>query len=89
MLLIFNGLSFLSTKARQHIFYLIFVTLPNFFIMADQKYITVRELCELLRLSRSTVYTLISEKKIPHFKLGGKILFDKEKIQNWIDSKSN
>lgn len=89
MLLIFNALSFLSTKAIQHIFYLIFVTLPNFFTMSVKQYLTVKELCEWIRLSRSTVYTLISENQIPHFKLGGKILFDREKIQNWIDSKSN
>jgi excisionase family DNA binding protein len=52
------------------------------------QYITVKELCEWIRLSRSKVYSLISTKEIPHIKVGGKILFDKEKIQNWIDSQS-
>jgi excisionase family DNA binding protein len=86
--LIFNALYFLSTKASQHIFYVIFVALLNFFAMTTQQYITVKELCEWIRLSRSKVYSLISTKEIPHIKVGGKILFDKEKIQNWIDSQS-
>jgi glycerol-3-phosphate dehydrogenase len=48
------------------------------------QYITVKELCDWIRLSRSKVYSLISTKEIPHIKVGGKILFDKEKIQQWI-----
>lgn len=50
---------------------------------------TVKELSQWLRLSKSQVYTLVAEKKIPYFKIGGKLLFDKEKIKNWLEEQSN
>lgn len=55
----------------------------------SKEYITLKELCAWIRLSKSHIYKLVSQNKIPHIKLGGKILFDKEKIQDWIDSQSN
>lgn len=56
--------------------------------MSQPEYITVKELSEWIRLSNSKIYTLIAEKKIPHAKVGGKILFDKEKIKEWIENQS-
>lgn len=54
----------------------------------NQDYITVKELCDWIRLSRSKVYLLVSQSKIPHIKVGGKILFDREKIKIWIENQS-
>lgn len=50
--------------------------------------ITVRELATWLRLSESHIYALISKKKIPFNKVGGKVLFDKQVIKNWIEQQS-
>ena len=50
--------------------------------------ITVRELATWLRLSESHIYSLISKKKIPFNKVGGKVLFDKQVIKNWIEQQS-
>jgi excisionase family DNA binding protein len=50
--------------------------------------LTVRELSKWLRLSESHIYSLISKKKIPYNKVGGKVLFDKQQIKNWIEGQS-
>jgi len=53
------------------------------------EYMNVTELSKLLKMSASHIYTLTSNKKIPHIKLlGKKILFDKVEINNWLKSKS-
>ena len=51
--------------------------------------LTVRELSKWLRMSESHIYTLVSKKKIPFNKVGGKVLFDKQQIKNWIEAQSN
>jgi excisionase family DNA binding protein len=51
--------------------------------------LTVRELSKWLRLSESHIYTLVSKKKIPFNKVGGKVLFDKQQVKNWIEAQSN
>jgi excisionase family DNA binding protein len=52
-------------------------------------FLTVRELAKWLKLSESHIYSLVNKKKVPFFKIGGKLLFDKEKIKNWIEASSN
>jgi len=52
-------------------------------------FLTVRELSKWLRLSESHIYSLVSKKKIPFKKVGGKVLFDKQQIKNWIEAQSN
>jgi excisionase family DNA binding protein len=51
--------------------------------------LTAKEVRVWLRLSSSRLYALVKKKEIPHVKIGGKILFDKEKVQNWIETQSN
>lgn len=51
--------------------------------------LTVRELGKWLRLSESHIYSLVSKKKIPYTKIGGKVLFDKQAIKDWIEEQSN
>ena len=57
-------------------------------IMNEKDFLTVKELCDWIRLSRSKVYALVTANKIPHAKVGGKILFNKEKIKIWIENQS-
>lgn len=47
----------------------------------------VKELTKYLYVSESTVRKLVREKKIPHFRIISKILFDKEQVDNWINNK--
>lgn len=54
----------------------------------DPDYMDVREVADLLKISVSHLYTLTSSKKIPHIKLlGKKLLFDRQKINEWLKSK--
>lgn len=43
----------------------------------------VKELTELLGISSATVYAMVREGQIPHFKLRGKILFHRQVIEDW------
>ena len=45
---------------------------------------TIKEVCEYLKLNEKTAYRLASEKKIPGFKVGGSWRFDKTDIDKWI-----
>jgi len=51
-------------------------------------FVTVKELSVWLRLSKSKIYALVYTKKIPFVKIGAKILFDKDKINSWIEEQS-
>jgi excisionase family DNA binding protein len=53
------------------------------------EYLTVKELSKWVKLSESHVYHLVNKKKIPHAKLGGKLLFDADKIKLWIEQLTN
>lgn len=44
----------------------------------------VKEISKYLSVSESTIRKLIREKKIPHFRIYSKILFDKEVIDRWL-----
>ena len=50
-----------------------------------KKYLNVKELSRLTGLKQSTIYQWVSQGKIPHIKLGRKILFDPDEINKWID----
>ena len=51
-------------------------------------FLTVKELSKWIKLSESHIYFLVNKRKIPFAKLGGKLLFDKQKIREWIESNS-
>lgn len=42
---------------------------------------TAEEVAKLLRVSRQTVYTLVREGKIPHFKVGNKVRIKRVDIE--------
>ncbi|MBO3062012.1 MULTISPECIES: helix-turn-helix domain-containing protein [Mammaliicoccus] len=42
--------------------------------------LTVKETAEFLRISERYTYELIKKNKLPHIKLGGKILCDKDSL---------
>ena len=53
------------------------------------EFLTVAELSKWIRLSRSHIYFLVSKKRIPFIKLGGKLLFSSKEIRNWIEQSSS
>lgn len=50
----------------------------------DQEILTVKEVCELLRVSNITVYKLVKEGRIPAFKIGSDWRFQKDQLVHWI-----
>lgn len=49
-----------------------------------KRYLTPKELAVLLNISLHQVYKLVQTNIIPHFRLGGKIMFDIEQIEAFI-----
>lgn len=47
--------------------------------------LTVKEVASYLGVSVDTIYTLVRENKIVHFRIGSRILFKKNAIDDWID----
>lgn len=52
--------------------------------MNNNVYMDVRMVSEYLRVARSTIYKWVEEKYIPHKKLGKRVLFIKEHIDEWV-----
>lgn len=45
------------------------------------------EVCEMLRISRDTLYKWVEKKFIPHYKISGKkILFNRKNLSVWLES---
>ncbi|WP_164219306.1 helix-turn-helix domain-containing protein [Virgibacillus sp. YIM 98842] len=45
---------------------------------------TVKDAAEYLGVHTDTIYTMVRQKEIPHFRLRRRIMFSKEAIDNWI-----
>lgn len=45
--------------------------------------LTPLEVSKLLGVSRATIYTMVREDQIPHFKVRGKVLFNRDVIVAW------
>lgn len=48
--------------------------------------LTVKETAQLLRISERYTYQLIKKNELPHIKLGGKILCDKQSLMDYLKS---
>ncbi|OAB30199.1 hypothetical protein PMSD_20655 [Paenibacillus macquariensis subsp. defensor] len=46
--------------------------------------LTVAEAAEKLKISTSTLYDLVKKKQVPHFRIGQKIFFRLEALEDWI-----
>ncbi|WNN77026.1 helix-turn-helix domain-containing protein [Lysinibacillus capsici] len=45
---------------------------------------SVDELAEELQVSKTTIYTMVSQNEIPHIKVRGRILFHRATIEKWL-----
>lgn len=48
----------------------------------------INDLSKLLNISTSTLYRWVHKKEIPFVKLGGKLLFDEDEIQEFVKQNS-
>ncbi len=53
------------------------------------KLFTVRELSEIIRLKKSSIYSLVYRKAIPYVKIGSKILFKLSDIEKFIEQNTH
>ena len=59
--------------------------------MQMQKYLTIEEVANILRLKVSTIYKMTARRTIPFLRLSdgtkGKILFDPAELEAWLQAK--
>jgi excisionase family DNA binding protein len=51
----------------------------------EKNILTVPEAADFTRLSISTVYAYVSRRKLPHFKIGAKLLFRRADLEQWLN----
>lgn len=52
--------------------------------MEEKKFFDVPKLAEYIHLSKSCIYKMVSNKSIPHIKVGTRTLFERNQIDNWV-----
>lgn len=51
------------------------------------RFLKVAEVAALLRCKRRTIYDMVEQGRIPHRKVGGRLLFDADEIIEWTKQK--
>ena len=54
-----------------------------------EELITIQQVADYLKVDRFTVYRLVTQKRIPAFKVGGQWRFKQEMIDSWLMRNSN
>jgi excisionase family DNA binding protein len=54
----------------------------------NQQFITVKELAAIIRLAPSSIYVLVTQNCIPHYKIGGRVFFKVDEIERWLATQS-
>lgn len=52
----------------------------------NRDFLTLKETADYTRLSEGTLYAFCSQRRIPYFKIGRRLLFNREDLDRWIDS---
>lgn len=50
----------------------------------EKRFMNIKELSEYLNVSKHTIYSWVSMKRIPHLKIGGTLRFDIREIESWL-----
>lgn len=51
-----------------------------------KKYLNIEELVEYTTLSRSTLYRKVNQNLIPYKRVGSKIIFNTDEIDEWLNN---
>ena len=46
--------------------------------------VAVKGLSDTLSVKQSTIYMWVEQKRVPHFRIGKKILFDSDEVLKWL-----
>ena len=52
----------------------------------EKEYMSLSEVAQFLKLSVPTIKNYLRDKKIPAYKVGGRWLFEKNEINDWVSS---
>lgn len=52
--------------------------------VAEKEFLNVEDVAKILGIEKGTVYNLTCKRQIPHIKKGGRVLFDRVEISEWI-----
>ncbi|HZD41510.1 MAG TPA: helix-turn-helix domain-containing protein, partial [Terriglobales bacterium] len=55
----------------------------------SKTFLTVKELAQYLRVNQYTVYRLVSQKKLPAYKVGSQWRFKRTAIDEWLKRQLN
>jgi excisionase family DNA binding protein len=58
----------------------------KFYRSLKMELLNIEETAEKLRIKKSTIYSWVHQKKIPHIKLNGKLCFETEALKHFIES---
>jgi excisionase family DNA binding protein len=54
----------------------------------NKRFLDVKEVAQEYGLAESTIYTMVSQRRIPHVKMGRRTKFDRKVLENWITQHS-
>lgn len=54
----------------------------------EKRFLNVKQCADYLNISIHFVYKLVEEKKMPHTRIGRKIIFDIQKLEHFISENS-
>ena len=57
--------------------------------MNRDMFMTTKEVARYLRVDQYTIYRLVTQKKIPAFKIGNQWRFKRSVLERWLKSKMN
>ncbi|MBU0534126.1 MAG: helix-turn-helix domain-containing protein [Candidatus Omnitrophica bacterium] len=57
-------------------------------MMVENKLLSITEMAEYLGIRVSTLYSWVSQKRIPYIKLGRLVRFDLREIDKWLENKT-
>jgi len=57
--------------------------------MQPRTFLTIKEVARYLRVNQYTVYRLVSQKKIPAFKVGAQWRFKRSVLEEWLRKQLN
>jgi len=57
--------------------------------MSQDKFMTTKEVAQYLRVDQYTIYRLVTQKKIPAFKIGNQWRFKRSILERWLKTKMN
>jgi excisionase family DNA binding protein len=55
----------------------------------QEKLLTIEQVASYLKIDKFTVYRLVTQKKIPAFKVGSQWRFKKKLLDDWLNKNSN